>query len=77
MTVKELEQRVAALEQQVKQLQSQRNSASDHHHDWEATVNKFKNDEHLQAVFAEAMKLREKERRAIHKKRGTGTRVKP
>ncbi len=77
MTVKELEQRIAALEHQVKQLQSQRNSASEHRHDWEATVDKFKNDEHLLAVFAEAMKVREKERRAVHRKRGTGTRVKP
>jgi ribosomal protein RSM22 (predicted rRNA methylase) len=78
MTVKELEQRIAALEKQVKQLQAERGAAPRAaRHDWEAVVDRFKGDEHLLAVFAEAMKLRDKERRAIPRKRGGKSRVKP
>jgi hypothetical protein len=78
MTVKELEQRILALEKQVRQLRAERGAAaSARRNDWEVVVDKFKGDEHLLAVFAEAMKVREKERRAIRGKRGAKSRVKP
>jgi hypothetical protein len=70
MTVKELEQRVVALEQEVQRLRNelQATKPSDNR-GWLATVEKFAGDEHLLAVFAEAQKLREKERvRARHRK---------
>jgi len=76
MSVKELEQRVVALEQQVKELQSEQAAAQGNgRYDWEATVEKFKNDEHVLAVLAEAMKSREKERRAVRKRRPAGRRA--
>ena len=68
MTMNELERRVKALERQVKQLQEERAAENGGWaFDWEATVAKFKNDEHVLAVLAEAMKLRERERRAIRR----------
>ncbi len=70
MSVTELEQRVIALEQQVKRLQRERRpSPTGQRYDWDATVERFKNDEHVLAVLADAMKAREKERRAIRKRR--------
>jgi hypothetical protein len=72
MSVKELEQRVLALERQVQQLQKARESSpTNHGHDWEATVAKFKNDEHILAVLSEAMKSREQERKAVRKGRSS------
>jgi hypothetical protein len=68
MSVKELEERVIALENQVKQLQSDRAARHDAAgHDWQTTVEKFKNDEHVLAVLREAMQVREKERRAARR----------
>lgn len=70
MSVKELEQRVLALERQVQQLQkAHETSPAKSRHDWEATVAKFKNDEHVLAVLSEAMKSRERERKAARKGR--------
>jgi hypothetical protein len=82
MTVSELERRVKTLERQVKELQQQRAAPNGSpSFDWEATVAKFKNDEHVLAVLEEAMKLREKERRAIRrrspKKRRASSRTAP
>jgi len=69
MTVAELERRVKALEKQVKQLQQGRASAAEPpQFDWEATVARYKNDEDVLAVLAEAMKLREQERRAVRRR---------
>lgn len=69
MTVAELERRLTALERQVRQLQKERDSAAEQpRFDWEATVARFKNDQDVLAVLAEAMKLREKERRALRRK---------
>jgi len=61
MTVKELEQRVAALEQEVQFLKGALQSNGTHP-DWVAAVEKFAGDEDLQSVFAEARKLRERSR---------------
>jgi hypothetical protein len=70
MTVKELEQRVIALEQQVKRLQAERESTSNGQpFDWRASVEKYSGDEGVLAVIREGMKLREKERRAVRRKR--------
>lgn len=72
MSVKELERRILALELQVKQLQESR-AASPHNgrHNWQATVEKFKNDEHILAVLGEAMKSRERERKIARKRSST------
>jgi hypothetical protein len=69
MTVKELEQRVRLLEEQVRELQRDRASGTaGRDFDWEKTVDKFKNDEHILAVLSEAMKSREQERQAVRRK---------
>jgi len=78
MSVKELEQRVAALERQVKQLQAERTAAQNgKRRGWEAAVEKFKGDEDILAVLAEAMKLREKERSAVRRKVAKAPQAKP
>jgi hypothetical protein len=64
MTVKELEQRVIELERQVKELSSEvaatnRGRAKD----WRAAVEKYAGDEDLLSIFADAQKLREKDRK--------------
>jgi hypothetical protein len=69
MSAKDLERRIAALELQVKLLQEEREAAQNgNRHNWEATVDKFKGDEDILAVLKEAIKLREKERRAVRRK---------
>jgi ribosomal protein RSM22 (predicted rRNA methylase) len=78
MSVKELEQRVLALERQVKQLQESHAASSRRgRHDWEATVEKFKNDEHVLAVLGESMKAREQERKAARKRQPPARRKSP
>jgi hypothetical protein len=67
MTIKELEQRIVALEQQVQKLQAERGS-NGKPFDWLAWVEKYQNDEGLLAVIREGMKLREKERKAVRRK---------
>jgi hypothetical protein len=63
MTVKELERRIAALEQQVKKLGSELAATNiSHNRDWLATVEKYAGDEDLLSIFADAQKLREKDR---------------
>jgi hypothetical protein len=70
MSVKELEKRVKALERQVKQLQrAQASATGDPPHDWETTVEKFKNDEDVLSVLRDAMKIRQRERKAVRKDR--------
>lgn len=52
----------------MKQLQDERAAAQNgQRHDWEATVEKYQGDEDILAVLAEAMKLRERERKAARK----------
>jgi hypothetical protein len=69
MTVKELEQRVMALERQVKQLKRERLAQNGTGiPDWKRAVQKSRGDEDILAVLNEAMKLREKERRAVRRK---------
>ena len=78
MSVKELEQRVLALERQLKQLQESHAAAPRPvRRNWEATVEQFKNDEHVLAVLDEAMKSRERERKAARKGRTAPRRKKP
>jgi hypothetical protein len=69
MTVKELEQRVIALEEEVKLLKRERTTLrGENHPDWRRAVEKYRGDEDVLAVLREAMKLREKERLAVRKK---------
>jgi hypothetical protein len=72
MTVKELEQRVVALEREVKQLKDERGAASNNGFpDWRRALEKCRGDEDILVVIREGMKLREKERRAVQKKRSS------
>ena len=53
-----LEKRVAQLELQMSKLQRERDKPS-----WQRAIEKFADDEDLLAIFSEAMKLREAERK--------------
>jgi hypothetical protein len=77
MTVKELEQRVIALEKEVTRLKNERLNGEERPPDWRRAVAKFRGDEDVLAVLREAMKLREKERRAIRKKNVKSRRPSP
>ncbi len=78
MTVKELERRVLALEEEVKQLKHERVVASsDGIPDWRRAVEEFRGDEDVLAVLRDAMKLREKERQAVRKKHANSRRATP
>lgn len=58
-----LERRMENLEAQVAQLQNEiRDLRTQKDKDWRRTVEKYAGDEDLQAVFAEALKLREADR---------------
>jgi hypothetical protein len=65
-----LKQRIERIESELAEL---RNALKrDRAPDWRRTVEKFAGDEDLQAVFAEAMKLREADRkRARARRRGS------
>lgn len=64
MSVKELEKRVVALEQQVARLTSDLAATkTGRTKNWLAAVEKYTGDEDLLAVFAEAQKLREQDRK--------------
>jgi hypothetical protein len=77
MTVKELEQRVEALERQVSQLQENVAARNGSKPRWLRAVEKFRGDEDVLAVLREAMKTREKERRAVRKKYTKSRRAAP
>jgi hypothetical protein len=63
MTVKELEERVIALEQQVKRLTNEVEATrTKHTRNWRAAVEKYAGDEDLLSIFADAQKLREQDR---------------
>ena len=75
MTVKELEDRVCELERQVEVLKRQRAAAhADNGFDWERWVDKYKNDPDILAMLSDAIKLREKERRAVRRTRSKSRR---
>ena len=75
MTLKELEQRVTELERQVENLRrSQTVNRGGRVFDWERVVDEYKNDKDILAVLSDAMKLREKERRAVRRKRAKSRR---
>ena len=75
MTVKELEQRVIALEKEVIRLKNERLLGEGRAPDWRRAVEQFRGDEDVLAVLGEAMKLREKERRAVRKKNAKSRRA--
>ena len=56
-----LEERVAVLERELSQLKSQPNGRRDK--DWRRTVGMFTDNPEMKELFAEAMKLREADRR--------------
>jgi hypothetical protein len=69
MSVKELEQRVIVLEREVQRLSAELASAkTEWGKDWRRAVDKYKGDEDLLAVFAEAQKLREQDRKRARKR---------
>jgi hypothetical protein len=68
MTVKELEQRIIALEREIQQLKRERLAQTNGMPAWQRAVEEYRGDEDVLAVLREAMKLREKERRAVRKK---------
>ena len=68
MTVKELEQRVTALEREVKRLREGAGSKTGPNANWLATVEKFAGDEDLLSIFADAQKLREEDRKKARRR---------
>jgi hypothetical protein len=70
MTVKELEQRVTALEEHVRQLQLEIAAGNGKKPDWRRAVEQCRGDEDFLAVIREGMKVREKDRNAARKKYG-------
>lgn len=70
MATVDLEKRVALLETRFAQMQAALlQSKSSNVKDWRRAVEKYAGDEDLLAVFAEARKLRDAERRAARQKR--------
>lgn len=70
MSTTTLEVRMENLEVQVAQLQDEiRDLRTRKDKDWHRAIEKYAGDEDLQSVFAEAMKLREAERRRAQERR--------
>jgi hypothetical protein len=67
-----VEQRIAALEQQVAQIKAQQANGVPKK-DWRGTVGKFPG---MQEIFAEAMKLREADRQKARRQPRRASRVK-
>jgi hypothetical protein len=64
MSRQDLGKRLAALESRVTELQEEvRSARSGRQKDWRRAVEKYAGDEDLQSVFAEAMKLRDADRK--------------
>ena len=70
MTVKELEQRLTALERQVRQLQEKVAAGNGKKPDWRRAIDECRGDADLLAVIREGMKVREKDRQATRKRYG-------
>jgi hypothetical protein len=69
MTPKRLADRVAQLEERVKELRLEVHSSREHGaKDWRRAVEKFADDEDLQSILQEAMKLREADRKRAREK---------
>ena len=64
-----IEERVAALEQKVESLSSDDAPAGKRKKDWRRTIGMFTNDPGMQELFADAMKLREADRRKAKTKK--------
>jgi hypothetical protein len=62
-----LEQRVAALERQLAEMKSQQGAAPGKE-DWRQTVGMFTDDPEMLELFAEAMKLREADRKKARRR---------
>jgi hypothetical protein len=60
-----LEQRVAALEHEVAELKAR--PANGRVKDWRQTVGRFTDDPGMKEIFAEALKLREADRRKVRR----------
>jgi len=75
MTVKELEQRIIALEKEVSRLKNERLLGEDRAPDWRRAVEKCRGDEDLLAVIREGIKVREKDRQAVRTKNGKSRRA--
>ena len=68
----DLAKRVATLESQVSELQEQLRSVQPRRQkDWRRAVDKYAGDADLQSVFAEALKLRNAERKQVRRKPAT------
>jgi hypothetical protein len=70
-----LEQRVAVLEHELLELKSQR--ANGRVKDWRRTVGMFTDNPQMQELFAEAMKLREADRRKARRRQQKPRHAKP
>jgi hypothetical protein len=68
LMTRSFEQRITALEQQVAQLRAQRSNGR-RKKDWRRTVGIFTDNPAMQELFAEAMKLREADRKKARRKR--------
>ena len=68
MTPLSLEQRVAALEREVAELKAL--NGQPRKNDWRRTVGMFTDDPFMLEVFAEAMKIREANRKKVHRRTG-------
>ena len=76
MPTQKLADRVAQLEAQVKELQMEVHSSRQQGvKDWRRAVEKFADDEDVQSILQEAMKLREADRKRV-RERNTGQRAK-
>lgn len=70
MSVKELEQRVAVLEREVQRLKDELAATQPGRaKDWLSSVEKFAGNEDLLSVFADALRLREQDRKRTRPKR--------
>ena len=61
-----LEQRVAALEQELSELKRRQGNCREK--DWRRTIGVFTDNPQMKALFAEAMKLREADRRKARRR---------
>ncbi len=71
-----LEERVAALEQQVAELKAAMENGV-RPKDWRRTIGMFTGDEGMQQLFEEAMKLREADRQRARRRYAKSRRAKP
>jgi osmotically-inducible protein OsmY len=68
MTRLNLDKRVALLESQMAQLQNELRSTGVRKKDWRRTIGAFTDDEGMQEILREAMRLREADRRKSRSK---------